>query len=115
MAKCEYTRWQTIYENGYQFQDLRDIGEQMNRTEEHYVFADAEMCMETVRNFTVGSQAITNDVVADDVLRNGVESQQYIATVHHDSPQQHVLSSSHRVSQMRETNSLLLEQSYFFP
>ncbi|VDM58659.1 unnamed protein product [Angiostrongylus costaricensis] len=91
-----------VYEDVYQFQDLHNVGQHLDHTEEVYLLNDAERDMER-RNSVESLQVAANEVVIDDMLGNTVEPQQYVAAVPEEVvpayPQQQFRSNSNNFAQ----------------
>uniref|UniRef100_A0A0K0CTQ5 C2H2-type domain-containing protein n=1 Tax=Angiostrongylus cantonensis TaxID=6313 RepID=A0A0K0CTQ5_ANGCA len=95
-----------VYEDLYQAQELQNTEQQLYYPEEGDLFADVETYMETKRNFSESLQVVTDEVLTDDILRNTLEPQQFVAAFRQESPQQCVRSNSDHLSQRGRTRQI---------
>ncbi|VDM58545.1 unnamed protein product [Angiostrongylus costaricensis] len=87
-----------VYEDLYQFQDLRKIGKPLDHIEETCFPPDRETYIKSERDLLESLQVAANEVVIDEISNTG-EYQQYVASVHRHSPQQYVRSNPDHLSQ----------------
>ncbi|VDM63414.1 unnamed protein product [Angiostrongylus costaricensis] len=96
-----------VYEDAYQFHDLRNMGQQLDYAEEVCLPTNAQTYMETGSNLHESLHVVANEVVINDMLWNAVETQQYVSAVHQDFAQQYLQSDVSQTGAPREIEAVL--------